>query len=357
MRLASAYIALGNHSNDACLSLQRALSLDKNNKVARDMLVKEMRQRNNRERTGESSSGVSGSERSEQERNNEGDRSASTPLPTPSAPPPEQSSQSTNNGGRSNINYDGIDLDDVNTPPSLSFTEKIQYYFAEFLAWFDSQSDDIKTLVKVGFCFLILYVALGGRFGLDYALSGGQGVSRGNYSTGNAYERYYNDQYKERSYNSGQNTDPHRRTTTSDSSGYNDRTTKQNAKYYSQYQNNNGNSDYYEPPPRKTRRSTSYHMVRILSLYILNCIHSFLILCDVLRFKPNLFDGSMSSMGILLAVGLVCHYAGINPMQVMMMLNMMNGRRGHRGFGGYGGYNMGGGFGRRRRFGGRRGRW
>ena len=52
VRLAAAYIALGGHSNDACLSLQRALSLDRDNKVAREMLVREMRRRNHVERTG-----------------------------------------------------------------------------------------------------------------------------------------------------------------------------------------------------------------------------------------------------------------------------------------------------------------
>ena len=45
IRLASAYIAQGDHSNDACQALQRALSLDPSNKVARQMLVNELRRR------------------------------------------------------------------------------------------------------------------------------------------------------------------------------------------------------------------------------------------------------------------------------------------------------------------------
>jgi hypothetical protein len=36
---------------------------------------------------------------------------------------------------------------------------------------------------------LLLYIAVGGRFGLEYAL-GNRGQKRGNYGEGNVYERY-----------------------------------------------------------------------------------------------------------------------------------------------------------------------
>lgn len=250
VRLAASYIALGNHSNDACLSLQRALSLDKNNKVARQMLVKEMRTRNAKERNDESNSSSD---------NNTSDH------PTPSAPPADQS-QSTNTDNNSSRNYDGIDVDDVNTPPpgySLSFTERIQHYASQSIQWFHSQSDDMQTLVKVLCVFVILYIALGGRFGLDYALGGGN-KSAANYGHGNAYDRYKSgssstqSRYQERSYNNERQydryADPQQRTT---NSGYNDRSTQQNQKYYSKYENGN---DYNDPPPRR-QRSTSYQMV------------------------------------------------------------------------------------------------
>jgi len=136
VRLAASYIALGNHSNDACLSLQRALSLDKNNKVARQMLIKEMRTRNAKERNDESNSSSD---------NNTSDH------PSPSAPPADQS-QSTNSNNNSSRNYDGIDVDDVNTPPpgySLSFTERIQHYASQSIQWFHSHSDDNGNYVPI----------------------------------------------------------------------------------------------------------------------------------------------------------------------------------------------------------------
>ena len=170
--------------------------------MAREMLVKEMRRRNNKERTGESS--ISGNEGSQGARNgispsssqNNNDENyhptEETPghsFPAPSAPPSEPS-QTTNNGS----NYDGIDVDDIDPPDpyySLSFSERIQYHLAQIITWYHSQSDDIKTLLKVVCCFLVLYVALGGRFGLDYALGGDKSLGRrGNYDRGNAYDRY-----------------------------------------------------------------------------------------------------------------------------------------------------------------------
>ena len=322
VRLAAAYIALGGHSNDACLSLQRALSLDRNNKVARDMLVKEMRQRNNRERTGSINEDGSSDSQSED--------AARDLHPTEETPQSSSARAHSTNG----MNYDGVDVDDISPPESyhsLTFSQRIHHHFAQFMSWFYSQSDDIQTLLKVGFCFLVLYVALGGRFGLDYALGGGNKVSRGNYGEGNAYDRYsagsstgnrYSSSsypYKEEDSSSkgvqqAGDHDAHHRTA---GSGYNDRSNSQNDRYYSRYDNGGGN--YYEP--RGRRQSTSYHM-------------------------PNLHDGSMLSIAIFLGIGFICHRFGINPFQVFFMLNLMQGRgrRGRMGYGGYGG-GFGGGFG------------
>ena len=213
------------------------------------MLVKEMKSRNAKERNTSTSSSDNTSDH-----------------PSPSAPPVDQSTNSNN----SNRNYDGIDVDDVNTPPpgySLSFTERIQQYTSQAIQWFHSQSDDIQTLVKVLCVFLILYIALGGRFGLDYALGGGS-KSTANYGHGNAYDRYKSgssstqSRYQERSYDNNERqydryADPQQRRT---NTGYNDRSTQQNEKYYSKYENGNDNQ-YYDPPPRQRQRSTSYQMV------------------------------------------------------------------------------------------------
>ena len=230
--------------------------------------------------------------RNAKERNDECNSSSDTnnisDHPSPSAPPADQSNQSTNNNNNSSRNYDGIDVDDVNTPPpgySLSFTERIQHYASQAIQWFHSQSDDIQTLVKVLCVFLILYLALGGRFGLDYALGGGS-KSTANYGRGNAYDRYKSgssstqqNRYQERSYDNERQydryTDPQqqRRTT---NSGYNDRSTQQNQKYYSKYENGNDNQ-YYDPPPRQRQRSTSYQMVSSKVYKLLLKIFSFII--------------------------------------------------------------------------------
>jgi hypothetical protein len=285
VRLASAYIALGGHSNDACQSLQRALALDRSNKFARELLVKELRRRD----TGCSNNGESSTDEGE-------GRNATESSQT------QQSSSYTNNDSSA----DDIDIDDVNTPSSdhynsLPFRERVQFHFAQIVSWYHSQSEDIKTLVKVSFCFLILYFALGGRFGFEYALGNNNRTGlgrRGNYGSGNAYERYqngqassprrdstasspgYNDRYSgnndryydryadtgfgsadathrrqqestnTNSYGSG--SGPQRTATTS---GYNDRSNSQNDRYYSRYEND----AYYERP--RTRSNTTFQMV------------------------------------------------------------------------------------------------
>lgn len=307
VRLASAYIALGGHSNDACLSLQRALSLDRNNKVAREILVKEMRSRNDRERNGGESSSSNGREQGQgshqEERTNDASSSSSAQssssqrsnndyhptdeTPTnnqdyPNASAPSNTSESTNETASNNgINYDGIDVDDIDDPPDIhhhSLSHRIQYHVAQFITWFNSQSDDIKTLLKVGCLFFILYVMLGGRFGLDYALGGGRGGGqhhgvdnkngnigrRGNYEQGNAYDRYSpggTDKYQDNTQHHAYERPQQQQQRQTQGSGYNDRSNPQNQRYYSRYGNSNGN--YYEPPPRtRQRASTSWHMVR-----------------------------------------------------------------------------------------------
>ena len=232
------------------------------------MLVKEMRSRNAKERNDEI--------------NSSSDNTTSD-HPSPSAPPADQSQSRNAGDNNSSRNYDGIDVDDVNTPPpgySLSFTERIQHYASQAIQWFHSQSDDIQTLVKVLCVFLILYIALGGRFGLNYALGGGS-KSTANYGRGNAYDRYKSgssstqqNRYQERSYDNERQydryTDPQQQRWTTNS-GYNDRSTQQNQKYYSKYENGN-DYQYYDPPPRQRQRSTSYQMVST-KVYELSIVH------------------------------------------------------------------------------------
>merc|ERR1711862_17720 len=116
-------------------------------------------------------------------------------------------------------------------------------------------------------------------------------------------------------YKSGSYYDEPRRQTTG-SSGYRDRSQPQNNRYYSQNVGNSRGYDdrshshhggryqdnrYYESMPRR-RTSTSYQM-------------------------PNLFDGSLISMAILMVIGVVCQRLGINPFQVFAMVRMATGNR------------------------------
>ena len=113
----------------------------------------------------------------------------------PSAPPhPSDPSD--------NVNFDGIDVDDVDPPgaySSLSLYERARHHLAELIAWFHSQSDDVQTFLKVAAVFLVLCVALGSRFGLDYALGGKKSIGRrGNYGEGNACDRYSSSRNRKR---------------------------------------------------------------------------------------------------------------------------------------------------------------
>jgi hypothetical protein len=392
VRLASAYIALGGHSNDACLSLQRALSLDKTNTAAREMLVKEMRRRNNRERCGESV-GIDSTANNEGRQGGRGDGTPSsshsdggahqdpteeTPrrsTPAPSAP--LHLFESIND----HYHHDDIDVDDVNPPDayhSLSISQRVQHHLGRVLTWYHSQSDDTHTLLKVAFCFLMLYLALGGRFGLDYALGGGvkRQRHRGNYGESNAYNRYSSSMgsssstsniYSSHGSNHHQDIrgddrqyNKQRRTSTYE---YNDKK-PQNDRYYSR----GNNDDYYEPRGRQ-REGNSFQMVRGWNLYTSHSTMSeaHIMFTNTPRSRksftsfdaqPSLSDPSLVYMGLLLMGGMVCHRYGINPFQALMMLNLLQRRGGGARFG-YGAYQGGGGgfgFGRQRYGFGRRGR-
>lgn len=275
VRLASAYIALGDHSNDACNALQRALSLDPGNAQARQMLMRELRRDHISARESTTSASAT-----------------STTTPTPTAPPEEE-------------------LDDpTGLEESLSWSDQLKFYYMQAVTWYHSQSDDRKNIMKVGLVVLALYVAFGGRFGLDQLFSGNHHENRGNYEAGNAYDRYYNRQHN--SYGG--------------SNSY-----SSNNRHHSDSHHGHAESDY-EYRPRQ-RQSSSFHF-------------------------PNLMDGSPQSMVCLAGIAYLCYRNGINPFHVIMMLNMMNGHRNggrmgmRRGFGGMGYGGMGyGGMGGRRGFG------
>lgn len=246
VRLASAYIALGGHSNHACNALQRALALDPNNAVARQMLRAELR------RDG--------------------------PIPEPSAPPAEQDDDEHQDPH--------TDVDD-----SLSWSDRIKLAIMRIITWYHEQSEDTKTLLKVLGGMLMLYMAFGGRFGLEQF--GGR-QKRGNYGHGNAYEQYRQQQSSKSSSSSPYTHDDHtqRRTT---------------------HQNDNSES-YNHKQSSSTHQSSSGF--------------------------PNLFDGSITSMIALAAFAFTCHKVGVNPFHAIFLLNRFTGNRG-RGMNRMGMYGMG----------------
>lgn len=260
VRLASAYIALGGHSNDACNSLQRAIALDPSNTVARQMLMKELRRDHIDSRQRSTTPG-----------------SATTSHPPPTAPPEED------------ILEEEPTINDIDE--SLSWNDRLKSYYVQTISWYHSQTDDAKNFMQVGLVILALYVAFGGRFGLDRIFSGSHHQHQGNYEAGNAYDRY--------------------RRSASDNSHDSKRSPYQDDYSYDSYQ------------PRQ-QHSTG-------------------------RF--NLFSGSPTSVVILCAGLYFCHRNGINPFHAIMVLNMMGGGgagRMRRGFGGGmgGGYGGGMGYGR-----------
>jgi tetratricopeptide (TPR) repeat protein len=277
VRLASAYIALGGgHSNDACNALQTALRLDPSNQLARQMLIRELRR----------------------------DHTITDTATPPSAPPEEEDdgvagSQEDHTGGAFRQRPQPQDeqppyQDQAPVDDSLSLRERIQFYRIRVQSWYQAQNEQFKLALSVMLVVLALYVAFGGRFGLEYSFSNTP-TRRGNYGAGNAYDQY------RKSYS-----------------------TSTNNHHYDYHDNSNTHR------PRRTSSSS---------------------------FQWSLDSGSITSL-IMMAGGVfLLHRNGVNPMHALWLANMFAGGRGRRrGFNrpmggmGWGGGGMG--WGR-----GRRGRW
>lgn len=237
-----------------------------------------------------------------------------TPTGTGAAPreepvyndvPPEVPLHGANRG---NVNM-GVD-------ESLSWKDRLSFFVVRASTWYNGQPDDVKTILKVLLGLVVLYIALGGQFGLK-SVFGSEALhdNRGNYEVGNAYDRY-------NSYTSSDNTNNQRATRSA---------------YGNSYANNHGRQEEYEYRPHGRESSNNYSSFHM----------------------PNLFDGSILSMICLAGIAFMCHRNGINPFQVLMMMNIVGGNRGrgrgmqHMGMAGmgYGMLRNAGGFG----FGGQRG--
>jgi tetratricopeptide (TPR) repeat protein len=254
VRLASAYIALGGgHSNDACNALQTALRLDPSNQLARQMLMRELR----RDHT-------------------------TTDTTTPSAPPEEEDddiagSQEDNTGDaafRQRPQPQPQDepqyRDQAPVDDSLSLRERIQFYTIQVRSWYQAQNEQFKLALGVMLVVLALYVAFGGRFGLDSTPT-----RRGNYGTGNAYDQYRKSYSTSTSYNS-----------------------------YNYRDNSNSNSNSNTQRPRRTSSSS---------------------------FQWSSLDGGSLAPLIMMAGAVYLMYRnGVNPVQALMIVNMFAGGRGRR---------------------------
>ena len=205
---------------------------------------------------------------------------------------------------------------------SLTLQDRIIFHFQRARMWYFSQSEDIRNLLLLLVGLIGLYVAFGGRFGLE-RLGNHQGRRRGNYHSGNAYDQYYE----------GQRRSSHGETQRGDY--YDQSSSYQKYNHGNRYASNQREKDEYY----STGSSREYGREGSLSS-LWSSFH-----------LPNLFDGSFRSMTILGGIAYVCHRNGINPMQIIMFLNMMNGGGRRRGIGGHvfryggGGGFMGGGLG------------
>lgn len=317
LRLASAYVALGGHSNDACNELQSVLRIDPGNSTARQMLVRELRR--------EHINGVAPAAQSAQESS----RPSTTPDDLRDPPrnpdymPPSSSTTSGGSSGSSQPASHSSANRETSVDDGLTLRERIIYRWALIKEWYQGLNPEIKTFFKFSVVLLCLYVAFGGRFGFEgrptrpniletpyYETTTTK--TRGNYGAGNAYDeyrrqkqheqRYYNSYHQaDRSYNSNNDQRYHRRTEPS--------------YHYDTY--------YNETPPKQNSQGFGFRI-------------------------SDLFDGSAQSMIILAGIAYLCHRNGINPFQAIMMLNLIGGGRRRYG-GGYGGGFGYRGFGHRRR--------
>mmetsp|Transcript_23480 Transcript_23480/g.26158 ORF Transcript_23480/g.26158 Transcript_23480/m.26158 type:complete len:406 (-) Transcript_23480:150-1367(-) len=286
VRLASAYIMLdgddSTYSNDACNALQRALQLDPRNPTAREMLVRELRSRDQRNGN-------------------------------PSAPPQHMDSReySSSPGGASanNTNRNGTrngyqnqddrhnehhqqqqqpqdqDYNNIDESNNISWKERMQFNIQKVCGWYLAQSEDIKTLLKIFSTLVLLYVAFGGRFGVEYLINNDNNRNAnsrsGSYRTDNVYEEFYRDRNQRNLQHNRQQSSHHHREHY-DSSSYDSRHHRQRSHSSSSWWDGSSSSGYY------------YHML------------------------------------LMGSIAFVARYFGISPYQAIFFANMVMGRGGGR---------------------------
>ena len=324
VRLASAYIALGGHSNDACNALQRALSLDPGNTTAREMLLRELR----RDHAHASSSS---------RETLAGESGASAPNNTGASDRDYGATSSAQHNQNDHYRYN--DNNDDAVVDELTWSERLHFHVGRAMSYYQSQSDDVKTVFKIIVVLLVLYVGFGGRFGL-----GGETRQLGNYGSNNVY-----DQYRRHGTTSSHHSDP-QSNTHSASYPYNNNNQRRHSHYH--YDDHSSSSSH--------RRASQHHQDNYYDddqqYYDARPQRGGGNSWSLGGFRP--FDGGMQSMLLLGGLVYAGQRMGINPFQTMMIVNALGGGRQRirrpRGFG-MGGFGVGGmggmgGMGRRRRY-------
>ena len=269
--------------------------------------------------------------------------SAHNSHPDPSAPPEDQddsrtgySNRNDSSAGRgfshehSNPNQQSNefptdqDIDHDTIDDSIPLMDRLNMYQGRAVMWYQSRSDNGKALLKVLLAVVVLYVAFGGRFGLEYLNSSGAGGrsrnygsyprQRGNYEAGNAYDEFYSDRHSGNYHTSHRQTNERRH---SNSHHSNDQYSTSSSSYGHGRDTRHSDYDYYGDGGSRSHSRSSNR-----SRYDTSSFHF-----------PNLFDGSIQSMAVLMGIAYLCHRNGVNPLQALFFMNMIGGRR--RGFGGY----------------------
>jgi len=212
LRLAEAYLALGRSygdetddrsprrlevSNKACDALQRVVDLDPTNQSARNMLTKELRYWAVRSGDGGGAPEPSAPpEHMDNVRTSSSSNTSSQEYQGTSTDEPQDqdysSSNSNNNSNNSNYNNnngtDDIDIeDDGNYDFTPSWQDRLSFQVQRVRAWYSGLSEDDRMLVHLAILFVVLYVAFGGRFGLEYYGKNNAPQSRSN----NVYDEFY----------------------------------------------------------------------------------------------------------------------------------------------------------------------
>jgi Cytochrome c biogenesis factor len=214
VRLAAVYIALGNHSNDACQSLQTALRLDPSNSFARSMLLGELRRNSGAPPSSREHDLGQQQQQHREERDGGGTSSSSSGGTNLAASTTccdyneytdvdDVCYECLNDSGSGSSNDNDNDNRTSNYTNSIS---RIRNVFSiswvyRFVSWYDSCTQNTKQVLHLLALLNILYISFGGRFGFNYIMGHMKSLTSssstasphlvGNYGQDNAYERFY----------------------------------------------------------------------------------------------------------------------------------------------------------------------